>query len=227
MGKFVDITGEKYGRLTAICLVAKGDRQHRPKWLFRCDCGNEILISANAARTGNTKSCGCLLFEARSAHSRAALKIAQANQVTHGMTGTRIYGIYKNMKTRCYNAKTPCFKYYGGKGIAVCDEWLNNPAAFMDWAFSHGYDENLTIDRINSNLNYCPENCRWITQAEQARRTPKVRHITYNGETKTALQWEKYFNVPLDSISRLIREGVSMQEAVQHAATRLPRKRSC
>jgi len=175
MGKFIDIAGQKYGRLTAICLAIKGSRQYKPKWLFRCECGGEITIPANAVRSGNTKSCGCLSFESKSSRSRDALRIAQTNQITHGRTGTRLYQTYKNMKARCYKPQNKSYKYYGGKGITMCDEWLINPQSFIDWALSNGYKDNLTIDRKDSNKNYCPDNCQFITQSEQARRATIVR----------------------------------------------------
>ena len=175
MPKFIDITGQRYGRLVAIKLSEAGSRKSRPLWLFRCDCGNDFKCTANRVKTGNTKSCGCLSFESKSARSRVALKIAHAACVTHGATGTRIYRIYKNMKSRCYNPKTPCFHFYGGKGIRIYDEWLNNPQSFIEWATANGYSDNLTIDRIDSDKNYCPENCEWITQSDQARRATIVR----------------------------------------------------
>ena len=220
--KVIDITGEKYGRLTAVRLVENGSRKWKTKWLFKCDCGNEIVLSANAARRGNTKSCGCLRREVSAAKSRDALKLAQAACVTHGYTGQRIYKTFKGMKQRCYNPLNTKFKYYGGKGITICDEWLDDPGVFIKWALSHGYNDTLTIDRKDSSKGYCPDNCQFITQAEQARRTPRVRHIEYDGETKTTLQWENKFNVYPDFISSLIRNGVPIQEAMRRAATKLP-----
>ena len=175
MPKFIDITDKRYGRLVAIGLSSHGSRKSKPLWLFKCDCGNDFICTANRVKTGNTKSCGCLSFESKSSRSRAALKIAHVARITHGATGTRLYRIYKNMKNRCNNSKTPCYRFYGGKGIRICDEWLENPKAFIDWSLSHGYADNLTIERKDSNKGYCPENCEWITQSEQARRASIVR----------------------------------------------------
>ena len=175
MPKFIDITGNRFGRLVAVSLYQPGSRKNKPLWLFKCDCGNNFICTANRVKTGNTKSCGCLSFEMKSARSRDALKIAHKACVTHGATGTRLYRIYKNMKNRCNNHNTPCYRFYGGKGIRVCDEWLNDPKAFIDWALSRGYADNLTIERIDSSKNYCPENCEWITQSEQAKRAAIVR----------------------------------------------------
>lgn len=175
MPAFIDITGQKYGRLTAIRLDSHGNRTTKGKWLFKCDCGNELLCTANRVRTGITKSCGCLKSEVLSEKGKESIKTLHQQQITHGMTGTRIYRIYKNMKTRCYNKKTECFKYYGGKGITICDEWLNDPQNFISWALSHGYNDNLTIERKDSNKEYSPVNCEFITQTEQARRSLMIR----------------------------------------------------
>lgn len=175
MPAFIDITGEKYGRLTAIRKDSQGSRKAKGKWLFKCDCGNELLCTANRVRSGNTKSCGCLKSEVLSDLGKESIKSLHQQQVTHGMTGSRICRILKNMKTRCYNTKTECFKYYGGKGITICDEWLNNSQKFIDWALSHKYNDKLTIERKNSNKGYSPDNCEFITQSEQARRSLIVR----------------------------------------------------
>lgn len=172
---FIDITGQKYGRLTAIRLVTKGSRRAKAKWLFRCECGNEIECTANRVRSGTTKSCGCLKREISSQTGKVTIQEMHKKQVTHGYTGTRIYRTYKNMKSRCYNLHVKCYPYYGGKGITVCDEWLKNPQTFIEWALTHGYTDNLTIERIDSDKGYSPDNCEFITQAEQARRALLVR----------------------------------------------------
>lgn len=174
MAKMKDITGQRFGRLTAVRFIGR-DKNHHSIWLFKCDCGNDFDCLDGRVKTGNTKSCGCLSFESKSSRSRAALKIAQAACVTHGHTGTRIYRIYKGMKNRCNNPNAPCYGYYGGKGITICDEWIGSPGAFIEWAMSHGYTDELTIERKDSDKGYCPENCEWISQSEQARRASVVR----------------------------------------------------
>jgi hypothetical protein len=173
--KIIDIAGQRFGRLTAIKQVSLGSRKVKGKWLFRCDCGNEITIPAQAAKSGNTHSCGCLKKEIAASKAKEANLLAQKACTTHGCTGTRLYKIYKGMKQRCYNSNNPNFKYYGGKGITICDEWLSDPQIFMNWALSHGYTNKLTIDRIDSDKGYCPDNCEFITQADQARKALIVR----------------------------------------------------
>lgn len=175
MPAFIDITGEKYGRLTAIRKDSQGSRKAKGKWLFKCDCGNELLCTANRVRTGNTKSCGCQKSDSSSERGKESIKLLHQQQVTHGMTGSRIYRTYKNMKSRCYNPHVKCYEYYGGKGITICDDWLQDPQKFINWAISHGYNDNLTIERKDSNKGYSPDNCEFITQSEQARRALIVR----------------------------------------------------
>lgn len=160
--RMVDITGQKFGRLTAIMPTEK--RQNgKVVWLCECECGNETLVTSNRLRSGNTSSCGCLYAETR----KGMLK--------HGGTGTRLYRIWKAMHNRCNNKNTKDYEYYGGRGIVICNEWNGEHGFenFLRWAKQTGYNDNLTIDRINPNGNYYPENCEWITQAEQNRNTRK------------------------------------------------------
>lgn len=172
MGKFKDLTNQKFGKLSAI--EAKGhDNGGHYLWLCVCECGKQVITSSNSLMSGRTKSCGC---------SRGpSIK-------KHGFKGTRLYHIWGNMKQRCTNPKNPAYKNYGGRGITICDEWLSF-SVFMTWALENGYSENLTIDRIDVNGSYCPENCRWITMKEQGFNRRNNHIITYNGKTQTMRQW--------------------------------------
>lgn len=107
----------------------------------------------------------------------------------HGQTGTRLYRIWKAMKTRCYNSNFPRYKDYGGRGIAICSEWLNDPCSFFEWAKSNGYNDNLTIDRIDNDGDYTPNNCRWTTKKQQNNNRRTNRFFTFCGVTKTIAQW--------------------------------------
>lgn len=162
MGIPRDISGKKFGRLTAICVDHVGPRGLR-YWLCRCDCGEYSVKPINDLTGGKVKSCGCLFKE----HNKIY-------KTKHGERDTRLYSIWKNMRQRCENSKRKEFKYYGGKGISVCKAW-NEFINFRDWALENGYAPNLTIDRKNSLGDYEPSNCRWITLADQQRNKPNVR----------------------------------------------------
>lgn len=151
---FINLTGSKFEKLTVICEDGKSGSDRL--WLCQCQCGNITHVAGANLRSGATKSCGCILKQ--SSHDRL---------YKHGYTGTRIYRIWKNMKTRCYNQNSPQFKYWGARGISICDEWKNSFESFMKWSMDHGYSDELTIDRINNDGNYQPSNCRWTDYSTQ------------------------------------------------------------
>lgn len=174
MGKALELSGKKFGMLTVISLEGS-DSKHRRLFLCKCDCGKECIKVGTLMVAGKVRSCGCM---------------AQNNfdQTTHGQSKTHLYGVWHTMKSRCNNPNAQHYKNYGAVGIAVCDEWNEDFLAFHDWAISNGYQEGLTIDRIDVNGNYCPENCRWITQKEQCNNKGNNRYIEHNGQVKTLHQ---------------------------------------
>ena len=146
--------GEKFGRLTILDILWN---EKRAKAICKCDCGNDYIGVKSDIVSGHTKSCGCFRQET-----------TQINRLVHGMTDTRLYSIWKNMKKRCMNKNDEDYPLYGGRGIKVSKKWVNNFSNFMEWSLSHGYNDNLTLDRKDVNGNYKPSNCRWVTQQVNA-----------------------------------------------------------
>lgn len=178
--------GEKYHMLT--CL-GEDTEKGKPFYLFKCECGNVKSIRYFPVVKGSTVSCGCY----------ARKIIAEHMPIKHGGRGTRLYRIWKNMRTRCNNPNSPSYQYYGGKGIKICSEW-DDFAAFSEWAYSNGYSEELTIDRKDFTKGYSPDNCRWVTRKEQSNNKTNNVFITQSGETHTMAEWCEIYGLPYGTI---------------------------
>lgn len=134
---------------------------------------------------------------------------------THGMYNTRLYDIWVNMKQRCFNPNDQAYHNYGGRGIAVCDEWKENFQEFYDWAIANGYGDTLSVDRIDNNGNYCPENCRWTDRNVQNRNRRNNHKLTYNGVSKTVVEWAEEKNMPYELLlNRLNKLGWSVERSL-------------
>jgi len=197
MGKREDLSGRMFGRLKAIEIDWERTKR-RTYWLCRCECGNKKSVRSDCLKRGQVKSCGCLKDEQDEKN---------LGRETHGMTGTRLYGIWLGMKARCYNPKKKRYDNYGGRGIEVCDEWQNDFEAFMLWAKDNGYKNNLTIDRINNDGNYSPENCRWSTNKKQANNRSSNINIEYRGKEYTLLQIAEKLNLNSKMLYERYRKG--------------------
>lgn len=172
-----DLTGMKFTRLTAI--EEHGKIGKVTAWLCKCDCGNFKVVLRNNLLQGSVKSCGCLTKEIA---SERGIKSRIGDRTRkHGDFGTKLYGIWAAIKRRCSNPNTKHYEDYGGRGIKVCDAWLDY-IGFKEWATLSGYKEGLTIERIDVNGNYCPENCSWIPLEQQASNTRRSVHVEYNGK---------------------------------------------
>lgn len=132
--------------------------------------------------------------------------------IEHGV-GSVLYNKWGSMKTRCYYPKSKDYKNYGGRGIKICDEWLNYDN-FRNWSISTGYQEGLTIDRIDNDRNYEPSNCKWITMKEQQRNKRNNRIITYNGKSLTLVEWGEIYNINPDRIGARLKNGWSVEDAL-------------
>lgn len=174
--KKIDLVGMIFGRLTVI--GPHESKNGRTMWECQCECGNTIVARSENLKSGNTKSCGCLVSDTSSAWLKSL-------KTTHGLSKTRLYVVWKNMISRCYDERNKRYDRYGGRGISVCDEWLNSLENFVNWANSNGYDDALTIDRIDTNGNYCPDNCRWVDAKVQCNNRSTNVLIEYNGELLT------------------------------------------
>lgn len=216
MSKLLDISGQKFGRLTAIRFI-KINSHRDAVWLFRCDCGKECETVAFHVKDGHTRSCGCLKLE-----------MAIVANTKHGLHGTRLYRIWCDMNRRCFNSKRKDWVNYGGRGITVCAEWQNDFQPFCDWAIANGYNDNLSIDRKNNNKGYYPDNCQWATKKHQNNNTRANREITAFGKTKNLQQWADELGVNHTTILFRLRKGWTPEDAVSivpkigannHAAT--------
>ena len=201
MGKIKDLHNKKFGRLKVIKL--ERIKNNRALWLCRCDCGNMCVKASSNLLSNGTKSCGCIHRE----------QLIERNK-THNYSHTSLYNRWKTMKVRCSDENCVAYKNYGGRGIKVCDEWKNDFMSFYKWAILNGYKEELTIDRINNNGDYEPDNCRWVSRANQNRNFRKNHMITYNNETLCLTDMAKKYNITNKALSYRLQKGWDIEKAL-------------
>lgn len=205
MGKIIDLTGRRFGRLVVLGIAGRTTGKHKEiLWACKCDCGNSASVNGQRLRNGETTSCGCY-------HRERVHEMSK----THGETKSRLYSIWKAMKRRCYGVNTKVYYRYGGRGITVCDEWRNDFVAFKTWALATGYQDGLTLDRIDNDKGYSPENCRWASYKEQANNTRRNHLVTCRGETHTIAEWAVMRGINDQTLrNRLGRYGWSVERAL-------------
>lgn len=206
----LDLSNKVFGRLTVLYQTDKRI-DGKVVWHCMCECGNEIDVQSYSLTSGNTKSCGCFRRE----------KLKEL-YTTHGGTGKdgieKLYWIWYSMKMRCNNPNNSHYKNYGARGITVCKEWEHDYAAFRKWSYDNGYDENLgrkycSIDRIDNDKGYSPDNCRWTDSFTQANNTSTVRHFKFNEEEHTLSEWAKILNMPYHTLKDRIQKKWSVERA--------------
>lgn len=210
MSKVHDLTGRRFGRLTVMQRATENTKHGRARWTCKCDCGNIITTSGNCLLKGHTKSCGCAVHDNKPLYK-------------HGLSKTRLHYIWRAMKDRCYNPKNSHYKSYGERGISLCDDWNNDFVSFYMWAINSGYREGLSIDRIDNEKGYSPDNCKWSTDIEQANNKRKNKFITFNGKSKTLAQWCREFGLNYHSVQSRLNNGWSIEKAFTTPRLREPR----
>lgn len=201
----IDLKGMKFGKLTVVGFYETKNK--KSYWKCLCACGEFTIARSDMIKSGHTKSCGCLAQEISK----------KGNHRTHELSKTKLYNVYHSMKARCYNKRNKDYPYYGGRGIEICKEWLDNFVAFYKWANENGYEKGKSIDRINNDGNYEPENCQWVDQKIQNNNTRQNHSIEINGIAKTLSEWCEQLNVPKSTVKyRVYNMNMTYKEALLH-----------
>ena len=186
-GHVKDLNGKRFGRLVVIGLDCI-DQKKRTHWICVCDCGNHLSVLSDSLVSGRTQSCGCY-------HREKSAKIGKQIHTKHGLSYShKLYGVWKNIRSRCNNPNNPSYGNYGDRGISISGEWDEFPN-FLEWSLSHGYKDGLTIDRINNDGDYSPENCRWVDNTIQQRNRRRTVKLTFKGETRALSEWCEMFGL--------------------------------
>lgn len=199
MAKFEDLTGQRFGFWTVVGR-AENTSYGAARWLCKCECGNTRVVKAQGLKNGTSKSCGC--------HKNDYNRI-------HGGKGTRLYEIWRQMIYRCEKTKHQAYSKYGGRGITVCSEW-HDFTNFRNWSISNGYDDTKSIDRIDNDSGYCPENCRWTNAKTQMNNRSNTPHYQFNGQNLTISEWAEKTGISRSTIYGRLKRGLTFEEAIKH-----------
>lgn len=196
-----DMIGRRFNRLTVIGLDTSERKDPSRMFVCQCDCGNITTVRYTRLVRGEIKSCGCL---SKDNHYKI-----------HGQSHTRLYRIWSKMLRRCGDENDKQFRYYGGRGITVCDEWRNDFVTFATWAHHNGYNDKLTLDRIDVHQGYTPDNCRWATYATQSRHRSDTKLYTYNGDTMVLTDFAAKYGFNAETLrQRVVDYGMSIDDAI-------------
>lgn len=191
-----NLSGLRFGMLLAVSRIAEPYK--KTKYLCKCDCGNITTVTSSNLVTGHTKSCGCLTKK-------------------HGLAKKeRLYNIWIGMRQRCRDVNSQDYMAYGGRGIHVCHGWENDYAIFRQWAVANGYDDSLSIDRINNDSGYSPENCRWASSWEQNNNLRSNVLVEFNGDTHTLAEWSRVFGIPYSTLISRRKRGWSFARIAEN-----------
>lgn len=197
MSKTMDLTGEQYGQWTVIERAKKATSGNY-KWLCTCSCGNKVEVDGNSLRSGRSTKCRkCVTPHNKTEYS-----------------GDPIQTIWSGMKQRCYDPKQSRYNSYGGRGIGIHEEWLNDPTKFYRWAYDNGYKKGLSIDRVDNEKGYSPSNCRFIPLEKQSKNRRTNNHIKLNGETKTLSEWCRHYKINRSTVRGRLKKGWSVEKAL-------------
>lgn len=201
MRETINLEGKKYGKLIVLEKTALRNTNRNVIWKCQCECGNITYVPTSCLKSGHTKTCGCSLN--KEALSNAGKKGGSVGK--HYLSRTKIYKRYTHILSRCYNVNDIMYKNYGGRGIEVCEEWKNDFMSFYNWAMANGYREDLTIDRIDVNGNYEPNNCRWTDMITQANNKTNNHYIKYNGKRMTIAEYSREKGIDYTTAYRQIK----------------------
>lgn len=209
--KHKDLTGQKFNMLTVLSFAYV--KETHAYWNCICDCGKTSVVCGSKLMRNITRSCGCLIPET-----------SRIRNSKHKLSKTRLYHIYYGMRVRCYNKNDPSFIHYGQRGITICDEWMKDITKFIEWANKNGYKDGLSIDRIDPNKGYFPENCRWVNFKIQANNKTNNKLVTFNGETHTVSEWADKLGMKRKILEQRIRNSEAGKYSLEEAFSKKVRE---